>query len=334
MNNSLNILMQSSDFYCPFAGVAMESLFENNTDIESLTVYLISDNISDKNLEKINLLSQRFGRKIVIIDGNKISSMLSERDCPKYNNSYATYYKLLVAQFINDNIDRLLYLDSDLIIDGSLKELICLDMQESVLAMAIDVVSENHKRNINCSERNYFNAGVILFDFVKWKSEGYADKILDHFANIHADYPLVDQDILNIIMKGKICCMELKYNFNADFYLYKNYNMVKKVYGVELYYSEEDFYKALNEPVVYHCMATVTSRPWYSGSKHSMVEKWDRYLLRSPWKDFKKPVDNRSFVFKVQGALYFILPRRAFAFINRNVTAFIQNRRAAKSKVR
>lgn len=335
MENKLNILVQSNDFYCPFCGVMLESLFYNNTDIEHITVYLISDNIGEENLKKVEELSKKYKRRIKIINGNPIGEMLKERGMPSYHGSNTAYYKLFASLYINDEIDRLLYLDSDLIIDGSLKELIDFDMDDNILAMAIDFVSENHKRNVGCSEKYYFNTGVILFDFTRWKRDKLTDKISDHIKNVHADYPIADQDILNIVLGESIACLDLKFNFYCPFLSEKNYNIMRISYGFEMFYSEDTVNQAMKQVCVYHCMPTLSSsRPWCRKSKHPVVEKWDKYLLQSPWKDFQKIDDNRSFMFKMQALLYSLLPKKLFAYVNSYVCAVLQNMRAKKSKLR
>ena len=77
MTNTLNVLMQSDDFYCPFAGVALESLFSNNQDISEIHVYMISDEIKEINLKKLTDLSAKYNREITMIDGNEIGQMLA-----------------------------------------------------------------------------------------------------------------------------------------------------------------------------------------------------------------------------------------------------------------
>ncbi|MDE5994820.1 MAG: hypothetical protein K2G60_04825 [Oscillospiraceae bacterium] len=317
MSETLNILMQSSDFYCTFAGVALESLFENNTDIENITVYLISDNISDVNLKKINSISQEFNRKIVIIDGNEISLMLNELGCPQYHGSFAPYYKMFALNYISVDTGMLLYIDSDIIVNGSFKELIDFDMQGNPLAMVIDATGEVYKSFVGFGLGAYYNTGAILIDPVKWRDEGVSEKILYHITNVRSQYPIVDQDIINVVMKDHITCLPLKYNFNTDILLYKNEDTIKKFYGVDIFYSDDEIKKAKTEVVIYHCFGSITSRPWCKKSKHPVTEKWDFYLARSPWHGYQKINDNRNMIFKIMYVFYKILPEGLFAFLSR-----------------
>lgn len=116
MKNRLNILCQSSDFYSPFCGVMLESLFYNNVDIEIIKVYLISDNITEVNLIKFEKLSQKYHREIQIIDGKEICKKLEQYNIKKYHNAYTVYFKLFALDYILDDINQLLYLDSDMLV--------------------------------------------------------------------------------------------------------------------------------------------------------------------------------------------------------------------------
>lgn len=332
--STLNILIQSSDFYSPFAGVTLESLFYNNKDIPQIQVFLISDGIKQSNLKKIDELSAKYNRKITIIDGKEIGEKLASLGVKKYRGeSYTNYYKVFADKFIPENVDKLLYLDSDLIIDGSLKPLTDFDMAGNVVAMAIEPVSKTHKSNIGVTGRYYFNTGVILFDMARWKSEKWSDKIMDHITNVHATYPLHEQDIMSVIMDGKIAILDLKYNFNTDFIRIKNFDLLKKIFDYDGYYSEKEYTDALDSSVVYHCMQYLTARPWVKGNKCPVSDKWDRYVEQSPWKGFQKIKDNRGFALKCQAFLFAVLPKNMFAFINRHITKHLQNKRASQNNI-
>lgn len=149
-SGTLNVLMASSDYHCPFAGVSLQSSFENNTDIEELNVYIISDNILKTNLDKLHSLFENFKREIFIIDGNKLSSKLKKLGCPKNRNAYVTYYKLFFLDFIPENVERLLYLDSDILVEGSLRPLIDIDLKDNIIGMCIDIASKIYKEKWVC----------------------------------------------------------------------------------------------------------------------------------------------------------------------------------------
>ena len=57
----LNILYGCDDNYAPYTGISMTSLFENNRDIEEITVYFAAMDCSRENLDKFRLFHRKCG---------------------------------------------------------------------------------------------------------------------------------------------------------------------------------------------------------------------------------------------------------------------------------
>lgn len=321
MEEKLNILMQSSEYYAPFAGVMLTSLLKNSGDIVINSIYLATADMSEKNRQRFLDLAEKYKTTIRFLNTTKIDDYLKTKKIQKYHGSYAAYYKIFAINFIEEDIERLIYLDSDTIVDGSLKNLIEFDLEDKVVAMALDVVSESYKNTIGFNGGFYYNTGVMLFDCKKWKIEGWEEKILDHMLRKRCNYPIADQDIINIVIQKKIKKLSLQFNFNLDIILFKEIDLVKKVYGINNYYSKEEFDKAVLQPIIYHYFSSVaSSRPWFQECTHPLRDKWDFYLNQSPWSDFKKENENCDIFHKIQRLLYKFLPAYLFAFINRHST--------------
>ena len=58
----MNVIYSSDDNYARHVGIAITSLYENNQDIPQLTVYLIDDNISPENHQRLDAIAQKYGR--------------------------------------------------------------------------------------------------------------------------------------------------------------------------------------------------------------------------------------------------------------------------------
>ena len=329
MKQNLNVLVQSSDFYCPFAGVMLTSLFENNKDVPKITVYYLGSNISDENMKKLNVLFQKYGREMIYIDGKQVDEMLRTYGTPMYRGSYSPYYKLFALDMINDDIDQLLYIDSDIIINNSLKSITDIDLNDKTLAMCYDLISEKYKQKLGITG-GYYNTGVILIDCKRWKENKCCSQIIDHMKNVHASYPIVEQDMLNILFNDSIQVLHLKYNLIADIMLYNDCDWVKSIYGIEKYYDRSTFDEALKSPAVIHCFAAVTNKPWYKNSGHPVSELWDKYLKISPWKDFAYLEGKLAFKRVVNRVMYKTLPKSLYAFGVRNITDILLNIRLKK----
>ena len=61
-------------------------------------------------------------------------------------------------------------------------------------------------------ERNYFNAGVLLFDAFKWRKEEWSNKCLDFGQKYGRGLPTADQTILNCLLGNKFCQIPRRFN--------------------------------------------------------------------------------------------------------------------------
>ena len=68
-----NVLYCSDNNYAPYLGVSIQSLLENNKSAESIVFYVVSDNISDDNIERLKRQIAKHGdsRRLVLIDGRQ-----------------------------------------------------------------------------------------------------------------------------------------------------------------------------------------------------------------------------------------------------------------------
>ena len=289
----------------------MVSLFENNKDIEEIIIYLLNDDISDKNIRKIKGTCKKYGRELIVIETGVILKRLKDLGVAPFKGTYTTYFKLFAIKSLDLPTGRVLQLDGDTVINGSLKELCTLDLEECLIAATYDCTMSGYKELIGIpSTDKYYNCGVLLIDQQKWIEDNCEERIVEHLSSVRHGYYTVDQDILNVLFRKEFKYLDLKYNFNSGFYIYgikESLNM----YGLkEPYYnSVEEIEKAYKNPIIYHCMGAMTGRPWEQDSIHPQNEIYDRYLMISMWADEPKARVNRSTIFKVQRFLYSVLPR-------------------------
>ena len=311
---TLNVLYQSNDYYSIVTGVSMTSLCENNIDIDVINFYVLNDSISSQNLKKLQKVCENYNRNLILVDTQAILKRLLNLKVSPFKNTYTTYFKLMALKDLDVSNGRILQLDGDTIINGSLAELIDMDLTGYVLAATYDCTMNKYKPLINIPETDkYYNGGILLVNQHMWRSENCEERIVDHLKNVRNGYYTVDQDILNVLFREKIKYLDLKYNFNSGFYIYGIRESLKMYDLKEPYYNSiEEIKEAYDNPTIYHCMGAMTGRPWEIDSIHPQNAIFDRYLELSPWKDFEKAMVNRNKIFKIQRKLYQLLPRSLY----------------------
>lgn len=316
----LNVMYAADENYAPFLGVSIYSLLENNKDIENITIYTVLDRVSEENITKLKSMVESYGKKLVIVDALIFNQTLEKLGVPKYRGSYATHFRKFFHLFLEDDVKRFLYIDADSVVTGSLKPLLNLDMGDKCGAVVLDALSSTYKHYLGFSDDEiYFNAGVTLIDVENWKANNLTEALIEHITTKRAKYCNPDQDLFNMILRGKTMILPPEYNFMPVHRAYSD-KAFDKNYGFTHYYSMEQIENARKNPVILHTYRFLGEFPWHKGNCHPDTPVFDEYLEKSPWKGYVKQEKKLGIAFKVEKLLYKVLPRDCFLTVFRIYT--------------
>lgn len=174
--------------------------------------------------------------------------------------SAGTYLRLALPELLPET-DRILYMDADILVRGSLRELWETPMEGMALAAVKGAVNLsdkwewNRKRDywhlLEGERGNYINAGVTLLHLSEIRRRGLK-KTWDELARQKLYYQ--DQDILNITCKGAIRYLPLKYNRLAYMPKEEYHRFVEE--GI---CTQEEYRQAMESPVIVHYAG---DKPW------------------------------------------------------------------------
>jgi len=162
----------------------------------------------------------------------------------------ASCLRLFISSVLPAELERVVYLDCDILVTADLAELYGTDMGGRPVA----AVRDRGMRPLYCAPlgldaRNYFNAGMLLVDLKKWG--GPAQKALDLIASGGTIYPCLDQDVLNIVFKGNWLELEQRWNI-----LGAQQPFASRWFGM---FATERMKRAELPPAVYHFTPV---KPW------------------------------------------------------------------------
>lgn len=193
----MNILIASNEKYIKHEKVMLASLRESMPD-ELIDVYFLHGKLEGRTVE---------GFREYLLNRLKISMHSIEMDRTPFDDctigmhlSIETMYRLTATEVLPDSVDKILWLDGDIVINKSLKNLYETDIEDYYLCACKGRGKvENYNIRLGLpKEYVYFNAGVLLLNIQKMRM----DNILDRFKNIVLEYgdrlTWMDQDILNI----------------------------------------------------------------------------------------------------------------------------------------
>ncbi len=260
--NDNNIAFICDDNYVFPAQIAIKSLISNKKDTADYTINVIGVNLSDsnkKNLEKLNTA----GVKINLINKDDEFSNI-KRFHPYISN--ASLFKFQLAEIFKD-LDKLLYLDCDILIQDDLSELFSMNIDDVYAAVTKDHFGKKLNYDKAIGVENYFNSGVMLLNLKKMRKDNAYEKLLKAKQNDTLNQ-CVDQHALNQVFYKQVKFLSPAYNcMTVNFEFFED-EEVAEFYDLTI----EEYQKIKNAPIIVHL--TNGLKPWNDSSAPLSSEFW------------------------------------------------------------
>lgn len=212
-----NICLCADNNVVEYMSALIVSILRNSSQDEEFIFHIITSCISEENKNYLNELKniKNFQLKYYNpIHREKFERWYSEKTPQKW--PVEVFFKLDIP-FILKDLDKVLYLDCDMIAVNNFKELFDINMDNYTAAAAKDkLISNSHLKKIKLNKSNgYFNSGLLLINIKNFNTlfpnDTFLEKIDKYLNNIKiVEYP--EQDIINIIFNNKIKPIDSKYN--------------------------------------------------------------------------------------------------------------------------
>lgn len=270
-----NILCATDDKYVPYCGIMLTSLFENNINCQ-INVYLLTEELNLSNRSILKELSLKYNQEIniVIVDGEKLNGCPIK---PEDHVSLATYYRLLAPILVQQDIDRILYLDCDMVVNDSIEELYNIELKDTAVAAVLDedyITREKYKRLDYPEEKKYFNAGMLLINLSYWRKNRVMERCFDYIHNNPERITFHDQDTLNYVLQDEKILISTRNNLQTGFlYIHNKYELKMM----------NEIIDSIKSPMIIHY--TGPNKPWRKGSRHPFCKKFLYYKKISLWSD-------------------------------------------------
>ena len=273
-------LYDKTGSYSKFTGTAMLSLFENTS--ADVTVHILHDDtLTQDNREKFIYLAGRYNQLVKFYNveelcPDKISEMIKLIPYAKTSRlSVAALYRLLIPQIFPADIDKCIYLDSDIIVNLDIKELWQIELGDKVFAAVPEILSYKTNDSMKyffplCEDgivkcEDYFNSGVLLMNLNRLRNE--ENKITDGLifcSKNHKYQGYGDQDILNYCFSTQALKLPAKFNRFSQYVRLEKESPGKKIY----HYAGGSFGLGLG-----------------ANMKDFLNRLWMNYFIKSPWFD-------------------------------------------------
>ena len=129
----VNVVYCSSDLFSEVCAVAIVSLFENNKHLKEINVFVIDDNIQEKNRNRMMKMAEQYGRNIHFIPLPNPSDFYQDERFTIKSLGH-TYARMILGDIIPENVERIISLDSDTMVLDKIDELWNTDLQGHPIA--------------------------------------------------------------------------------------------------------------------------------------------------------------------------------------------------------
>lgn len=207
--NVINIAYGIDDNYARCMATSIASFCINNKN-KNFCFYIVASDLLNKTKIKLEILSKNYNIDIIIYEINK--EFFSDMPIT-HEISLATYFRILLPNIVL-NIDKLYYIDADIICLKDANVLFNINLEDNIIAAVPDSRKMNNKRNkaLNLKRHIYFNAGVLIIDIKKWNDNKISNKILTVINKYRNIIEYEDQDALNIVLSKKVRYISKNFN--------------------------------------------------------------------------------------------------------------------------
>lgn len=276
------IVLACDNNFAPYCATTIASIATNNSGV---VFYLLTDNLNNSNAQLLESMTEQMGSRLNIVYVDK--TMFADFPMPKQSGlshiSLATYFRLFTPILLPKEIDKIIYLDCDIIVRHNIQELYNTNINDFYIGAVYhnDELSVNNgafkRLNIPPSQ-GYFNAGVLLINLKKWREDHIYDKCIEFLKKNRDNIVNHDQDVLNAVCGSKTKLLSYKWNTMNPFFM--EHSKFSKD-RIMVNYQKEDK-SNITDPTIIHF--AFRPKPWERICVHPFAYEFKKYLSLTPYK--------------------------------------------------
>jgi lipopolysaccharide biosynthesis glycosyltransferase len=262
--------------------VSIASLLESNRH-STFRIFVVSASEMDAaEVAKLRSMIEAKGSSLKII---VYSEAASYQYLPTHSHlTFSIYLRLFMTEYLDPSLDKVLYLDSDIIICSDIRELWSLPLGYAYIGAAREPYNRRQREPLGFSRNDlYINSGVMLVNLERWRADRVLPRLLDFAQKNQEIIHSGDQDTINSVFRGRIYDIGYQWNWQALF---------PRFSPAELGLDRETFSALRRTPKLVHF--TSPYKPWFYRWQPHYKDMYYKYLALTPWAGYDPP--DRSLV--------------------------------------
>ena len=312
----MDIVYASDDGYAHVLAASIISLMDNNKDTDGLQIHILDCGLREESKKKITQMCRSYGVSTEYVHVGNISKNINiDMNMQRWPQSALA--RLFMPSLLH-NLDKVLYLDCDTVICGSLSELWETDLNGYHAAMVSDGHNGYLRKQMGISpDGEYFNSGMILASLERWRQSGIEKQFIEFIVSQNGYVQFADQPVINAVLDGRIRALSLKYNVTMQYFIY-TYKEFIRVKNPTCFVSEEDYREAVMSPVIIHYTGSirVRGRPWLIGNNCPKENIFRHYYSMTLWGDEPFKPYKPTMTQRIYGGFSRLAPRLVMIWIS------------------
>lgn len=272
----MHVVFATDRAYLPWCSTAILSCLEaNRADEVHIHVLHLGDLIASDGARLAGMVGDGGHVELHSIDPGRLARLPSKGASLGGHISWA---RVALADALV-GLDRVIYLDADTLVTGSIAELWRTDLGDAPLAAVANVVEpamHDHVASLGILDPSqYFNAGVLLIDLEWWRTEACGEQLARLALSRGGNLPWFDQDALNMVFAGRWQQLHPRWNAQNSLWVWQEW--AQDVFGADA------LREATTSPAILHFEGPSLNKPWHYLCSHPWREQYRRTLAKTPW---------------------------------------------------
>lgn len=267
MAKPIHIALAFDDNFWAPAYTVMRSICLTTRRKSDLVFHLLHMPLTDEHRHDIEGISREFGARLayVPLDQSDLFDFFSSGLPASSQWPKVVYGRLLLGDLLPMDVERVLYLDCDMLVRQPIEQLCEMDLEGQPLGAVPDALAPflmgrrdmRENKDIFDLADPYFNSGMLVVDLAKWREIDIKSEVAAIVAKGWMDRLYFDQDMLNLIFRGRFLPVDWRWNV----------------------IDAQAAHEGLNPAILHY---TRKSKPWgiLSGILHSSAyARWYRHVM-------------------------------------------------------
>lgn len=296
------VVVSSDDGYAMQLAVAIRSLLDTLTASQKICLYILDGGVTPSNKERCQASWSGGGGGLVSVEWIQLNedAFVGLRVNTRF--TIATYYRILCADLLPKNLDRILFTDPDVLFRRNVEEVFAMDLGANPIAAAQDAYCPfvhnrygmpNYRlakeyvfdqpaipglpRRSAMLSQPYFNAGFLVINLESFRSEEMGQTMLRYCHENRDRLIWADQCALNACLGARWSKMNAAWNVTPPVFNMPNHRVSC--------YDRETFDRIRSDPAMLHFAGS--QKPWHFGCHHPFVDDYLAAIDRTAWHSWR-----------------------------------------------